>query len=277
MPSRRRLASHERMILSRDVPLSFGPAPIGMPVDEQMVAPALDRLAEDFLRQAGRIAVGGVEHVAAGLEREVDELRRFLDVGCAPLPQEVTAAAEGGRAEDERRELQARAAKRAIFHFVRSPRIGRLCDRRPPVRARPQPTSTTTRPRILPSRMARPVSMTLSRLIVVVMAASFCGSRSRARRCQASSRSGFGAITESIPRSDTPRRMNGATEVGRSMPPASPQAAIAPRYFVIERRFASVVEPTASMPAAQRSLASGFAAPESSLRSTISAAPRSLR
>ena len=32
--------------------------------------------------------------------------------------------------------------------------------------------------------------------------------------------------TESMPRSATPRRMNGATEVGRSMPPASPQAAI---------------------------------------------------
>ena len=47
-----------------------------------------------------------------------------------------------------------------------------------------------------------------------------------------------------MPKSDTPRKMNGATLVGRSMPPASPQAATAPPYFVIDSRLASVVEPT---------------------------------
>ena len=41
------------------------------------------------------------------------------------------------------------------------------------------------------------------------------------------------------------------------MPAASPQAAIAPPYFVIESRLASVVEPTLSTPPAQRSLLSG--------------------
>jgi len=41
-------------------------------------------------------------------------------------------------------------------------------------------------------------------------------------------RRGFGAITLSIPMSVTPRRMNGATEPGRSMPCASPVAATAP-------------------------------------------------
>ena len=61
-----------------------------------------------------------------------------------------------------------------------------------------------------------------------------------------------------MPKSDTPRKMNGATLPGRSMPPASPQAATAPPYFVIDSRLASVVEPTESMPPAQRSLASGF-------------------
>src|SRR5262245_65038408 len=35
-------------------------------------------------------------------------------------------------------------------------------------------------------------------------------------------------MTESMPRSEAPRRINGATEVGKSMPPASPQAATAP-------------------------------------------------
>ena len=64
-------------------------------------------------------------------------------------------------------------------------------------------------------------------------------------------------MTESMPMSDTPRRMNGATEVGKSIPPASPQAATAPPYRVIDSTLASVVEPTASMPPAQRSLLSG--------------------
>src|SRR5215510_11558132 len=41
-------------------------------------------------------------------------------------------------------------------------------------------------------------------------------------------RSPIGRMTESMPRSETPRRINGATEVGKSMPPASPQAATAP-------------------------------------------------
>ena len=45
------------------------------------------------------------------------------------------------------------------------------------------------------------------------------------------------------------------------MPAARPQAAMAPPYFVIESRLASVVEPTLSMPPAQRSFASGLAGP----------------
>ena len=53
--------------------------------------------------------------------------------------------------------------------------------------------------------------------------------RGRARaapgRCGAAA---FGAITLSMPSSVTPRRMKGATEAGRSMPCARPQAATAP-------------------------------------------------
>ena len=52
---------------------------------------------------------------------------------------------------------------------------------------------------------------------------------------------------------------------------------MAPPYLVIERRLASVVEPTLSTPPAQRSLASGLAGAESSLRSITSAAPRLFR
>ena len=39
---------------------------------------------------------------------------------------------------------------------------------------------------------------------------------------------GIGQLTLSIPSSRTPRRMNGATAAGKSMPPASPHAATAP-------------------------------------------------
>ena len=54
-----------------------------------------------------------------------------------------------------------------------------------------------------------------------------------------------------MPKSDTPRKMNGATLPGRSMPPASPQAAMAPPYLVIDSALANVVDPTESMPPAQ--------------------------
>ena len=92
----------------------------------------------------------------------------------------------------------------------------------------------------------------------------------------AACRSATGRMTESMPRSETPRRINGATEVGKSMPPASPQAATAPPYRVIDSTLASVVEPTVSMPPAKRSFANGLAGPASSLRSMMSAAPKRL-
>ena len=52
---------------------------------------------------------------------------------------------------------------------------------------------------------------------------------------------------------------------------------MAPPYWVIESMFASVVEPTESMPAAHRSLAKGRTGPDNSLRAMISAAPRPFR
>src|SRR6266436_3678639 len=90
------------------------------------------------------------------------------------------------------------------------------------------PILTTTRPRTPPSTMRRPASMTPDRSISLVIAASLLASMSDANRFQASRRRSSGHITESTPTSDTPRRMNGATVAGRSIPPASPQAATAP-------------------------------------------------
>jgi hypothetical protein len=81
-------------------------------------------------------------------------------------------------------------------------------------------------------------------------------------------------MTESMPRSEAPRRINGATEVGKSMPPASPQAATVPPQRVIESTLASVVERTASMPPTKRPFPSGFVG---ALRSMISVAPKLFR
>ncbi len=113
--------------------------------------------------------------------------------------------------------------------------------------------------------------------MVCVIAASFSTSRSFASRFHACTRRGLGMWTESIPKSDTPRRMNGATLVGRSIPPASPHAATAPWYDVAAITFASVLEPTLSTPPAHLSFASGRGSPESSARGMISVAPSPFR
>ena len=84
--------------------------------DEHLVAPALDRLAEDLLGQAVRVDVGRVEHRDAGLEADVDEPRRLGDVARAPGLEELVAAAEGAGAEAERGDLEARAAELSVFH-----------------------------------------------------------------------------------------------------------------------------------------------------------------
>src|SRR5262245_19669069 len=58
--------------------------------------------------------------------------------------------------------------------------------------------------------------------------ASLPRSSSPARRCYASCRSAIGRMTESIPMIETPRKIKGATDVGKSIPPANPHAATAP-------------------------------------------------
>src|SRR6202040_1225674 len=61
-----------------------------------------------------------------------------------------------------------------------------------------------------------------------------------------------------MPSNEMPRKMNGATDAGRSKPCARPQAAMAPPYFVIDRRLASACEPAQSTPPAQRPFPSPF-------------------
>ncbi|MNW02609.1 hypothetical protein D3C71_1984220 [compost metagenome] len=80
-----------------------------------------------------------------------------------------------------------------------------------------------------------------------------------------------------IPARVTPRKMNGATDAGKSMPWARPQAATVPLALVLAQALAKVWLPTESMTAAQRSLASGLPGSESVARSMISLAPNCLR
>src|SRR5581483_9591629 len=187
---------------------------------------------------------------------------------------------ERGRArEQKRRDEDVFLAKHRSggqrLHFVTCAKKTRSCQAR--INPCYSAIRTTIRPRTLPARIEGAVSITLPRPISVVMAASFLRSRSSASRFHACRRHSMGHITDSMPKSETPRRMNGATEEGRSIPCARPQAAIAPPYLVMEMTFASVAEPTLSMPAPQRSLPSGFAGAESSARSRISAAPSDFR
>ncbi|MNV92679.1 hypothetical protein D3C71_1872990 [compost metagenome] len=90
-------------------------------------------------------------------------------------------------------------------------------------------------------------------------------------------RSAFGRLTLSMPSKATPRRMNGATDAGKSMPWASPQAATAPRYCMAAQTLAKVWLPTESTAPAQRSLARGLPGSDRLARSMISLAPRRLR
>src|SRR5215471_10079860 len=93
-------------------PLPHAEARLGR--DEQPVAPAGDGLAENFFGQAVGIDIGRVEERRAGLERDVDEARRLLELGVAPGPKEFVAAAEGRGAEAEDRHLEAGPAEQTM-------------------------------------------------------------------------------------------------------------------------------------------------------------------
>jgi hypothetical protein len=76
---------------------------------DDVVAAAVEGLADDLLRLAGRVDVGGVDEVDPGVERAVDDADRVVVVGVAP-------GAEHHRAEAELRDLDAGASERAVIH-----------------------------------------------------------------------------------------------------------------------------------------------------------------
>jgi hypothetical protein len=74
-----------------------------------VVAAALERLADDLLRLAGRVDVGGVDEVDAGVQRGVDDADGVVVVGVAP-------GAEHHRAQAELADRDARAPQESIVH-----------------------------------------------------------------------------------------------------------------------------------------------------------------
>src|SRR5207248_773390 len=89
---------------------------------DDVVALALDRLADDLLGFATAVDVRRVDEVDPGLERCVDDPVRFLVVAVAPL-------AEHHGAEAERRDLDAGAPEGAMGHGPHATEPGpRACE-----------------------------------------------------------------------------------------------------------------------------------------------------
>src|SRR5215469_14747730 len=84
--------------------------------DEYTVALAGDGFAEDFLGDALRVNVGGVEQIDAGIEADIHEAGGLGDVAAAPGFEEFVGPAEGGRAERENGDLESRVSELSVFH-----------------------------------------------------------------------------------------------------------------------------------------------------------------
>jgi hypothetical protein len=86
-------------------------------VEQHLVAPAPDGLAEHGLRRAVRIDVGGVEQRDPGIEADVHQAAGFLQAGIAPIAEERAASAERAGAEAQRGHAEAGCAQASIFHL----------------------------------------------------------------------------------------------------------------------------------------------------------------
>ena len=93
--------------------------------------------------------------------------------------------------------------------------------------------------------------------ISCAVSASRPGFKSVASRRQTSRRVGIGRITESMPSSFTPRRMNGSTVVRSSVPPVKPELAMQPFGIIVRVSHASVAPPTGSIAPAHIAFSSG--------------------
>jgi hypothetical protein len=79
--------------------------------DDLVATAAGECLADDLLRLALRVDVGGIDEIDPGVERAVDDAHGIVVVGVAPC-------AEHHRAEAQLRDLHAGASEWAVFHGV---------------------------------------------------------------------------------------------------------------------------------------------------------------
>lgn len=70
--------------------------------DENLVAPAFDGHAENFLGQAIGVHVGRVEHGEAAFEADIDHAGGFSDISGAKAAEDFVAATESAGAEGEK-------------------------------------------------------------------------------------------------------------------------------------------------------------------------------
>ena len=118
MPRRRRLASQPWTMCLRDRPPMFGPSDIGL---KTLVATThSSRLANsrrapsgNFLADAQRVHVGGVEEVDAGLDRPAEEGTRG---GLVEHPRAPVRVAVAHAAQAQPRYGYAGAAQKGVFH-----------------------------------------------------------------------------------------------------------------------------------------------------------------
>ena len=109
------------MIHRRDAPRwlgSFVERKAELDGEHHALAPSAgQRLAEDLLRLAGGVAVGGVDEVDPGVQRLVDDPDRVVVIG-------VAEGAEHHRAQAQLADRDAGASQRSVFHGE-SPCVGR--------------------------------------------------------------------------------------------------------------------------------------------------------
>ena len=88
--------------------------------EDHVVAPtAVERLGDDLLALAGRVDVGGVDEVDAGVEGAVDD-------GDAVVVVPVAELAEHHGAEAQARDLHPGVAEGAVGHVANVTRSGRI-------------------------------------------------------------------------------------------------------------------------------------------------------
>ena len=86
------------MIQRRELPRWFGSVAhraVHLRREHDVVAAALQRLADDLLRLAARVDVGGVDEVDPGVERAVDDPDRLVVVGLPHAPNIIAPRQSG--------------------------------------------------------------------------------------------------------------------------------------------------------------------------------------